>query len=214
MTEAEWWACSDAKAMLLFLLPNVSERKMRFFVAACARDLLAYRPAAAEIDGWGSAANFSAAIDRVEAYADGCGSLAGSMIWLESPNIHAAAFAVVGVDPDTDMQMRDPLEAITDFCVSPAHWLRDIFGPLPFRPPPLLDPTLLAWTDGIVTKLGRTIYEDRNCPDGTLNQEGLAVLADALEEAGCTDEPILAHLRGPGPHVRGCWPLDLILAKV
>jgi hypothetical protein len=39
----------------------------------------------------------------------------------------------------------------------------------------------------------------------------LVVLADALEEAGCQDWEFLAHLRGPGPHVRGCWALDLIL---
>jgi hypothetical protein len=41
----------------------------------------------------------------------------------------------------------------------------------------------------------------------------LAVLADALEEAGCNDAEILTHLRSPGPHVRGCWALDLILGK-
>src|SRR2546423_1792808 len=41
----------------------------------------------------------------------------------------------------------------------------------------------------------------------------LAVLGDALEEAGCTNEPILTHLRGPGPHVRGCWALDALLGQ-
>src|SRR5262249_44929487 len=39
------------------------------------------------------------------------------------------------------------------------------------------------------------------------------ILADALEEAGCSDESILSHLRSPGPHVRGCWALDLILSR-
>jgi hypothetical protein len=38
-------------------------------------------------------------------------------------------------------------------------------------------------------------------------------LADALEDAGCTDADILSHLRSPGPHVRGCWALDLLLGK-
>src|SRR5688572_16857480 len=38
----------------------------------------------------------------------------------------------------------------------------------------------------------------------------LSVLADALEEAGATGE-LVAHLRSPGPHVRGCWALDLVL---
>ena len=39
------------------------------------------------------------------------------------------------------------------------------------------------------------------------------VLADALEDAGCTNADLLAHCRGPGPHVRGCWAVDLILGK-
>jgi hypothetical protein len=41
----------------------------------------------------------------------------------------------------------------------------------------------------------------------------LPVLADALEEAGCTISDILDHCRGPGPHVRGCWVVDLLLGK-
>ena len=41
----------------------------------------------------------------------------------------------------------------------------------------------------------------------------LPILADALEDAGCTDQAILDHCRGAGPHVRGCWVVDLILGK-
>ena len=48
---------------------------------------------------------------------------------------------------------------------------------------------------------------------GHLDPVRLAILADALEEAGCNSIDILAHLRSPGPHVRGCWALDLILGK-
>jgi hypothetical protein len=50
-------------------------------------------------------------------------------------------------------------------------------------------------------------------PSGELDPVCLAILADALEEAGCTDPSILGHLRSPGPHVRGCWALDLVLGK-
>lgn len=39
------------------------------------------------------------------------------------------------------------------------------------------------------------------------------ILADALQDAGCGDEEILSHLRTPGQHYRGCWPVDLILGK-
>jgi hypothetical protein len=49
--------------------------------------------------------------------------------------------------------------------------------------------------------------------DGLLDPVRLAILADALEEAGCQDNDLLQHLRSPGPHVLGCWALDLILRK-
>jgi hypothetical protein len=82
--------------------------------------------------------------------------------------------------------------------------LRDLFGN-PFRPV-VVDPSWLAWNDGCVPKVARAIYDERRFAD-------LPVLADALEEAGCTDAELLGHLRGPGPHVRGCWPLDALLGK-
>jgi hypothetical protein len=41
----------------------------------------------------------------------------------------------------------------------------------------------------------------------------LPILADALEDAGCNDADILNHCRSDGPHVRGCWAVDLELGK-
>jgi hypothetical protein len=86
--------------------------------------------------------------------------------------------------------------------------LRDVFGN-PFRP---------VCVDGCsltpaAAALAQTAYAERVLPEGTLDPACLAVLADALEEAGCTDPAILGHLRGPGPHVRGCWVVDLILGR-
>jgi hypothetical protein len=84
--------------------------------------------------------------------------------------------------------------------------LRDIFGPLPFRPV-AVDPSWLSWNAGTVGELARVIYEERRFAD-------LPVLADALEEAGCTEEDILGHCRQQGQvHVRGCWVVDLLLGK-
>jgi hypothetical protein len=82
-----------------------------------------------------------------------------------------------------------------------ASLLRDIIGN-PFCPV-ALNP---AWLTPNVTALARSIYADRNFID-------LPILADALEEAGCTRPELLTHLRGPGPHVLGCWALDLVLNK-
>jgi hypothetical protein len=56
-----------------------------------------------------------------------------------------------------------------------AALLRDIFGPLPFRPV-AIDPGILQWNDGTVRLLAQSIYE-RQCFDR------LPILADALEDA-------------------------------
>jgi hypothetical protein len=94
-----------------------------------------------------------------------------------------------------------------------ADLLRDLFGPLPFRPVVIV-PSLFAWRDRTIVKLGRAVYEQRSLPDGRLDNARLAVLADALEEAGCSDKDLLGHLREQGAvHVRGCWCIDHLLAK-
>jgi hypothetical protein len=93
-----------------------------------------------------------------------------------------------------------------------AALLHDIFGN-PFHPALAVNPAWLAWRDGSVSRLARAAYEDRRLPEGTLDPARLAVLADALEEAGCSDADLLGHLRGPGPHVRGCSALDLVLGR-
>ncbi len=93
-----------------------------------------------------------------------------------------------------------------------AGLVRCIFGN-PFRPSPPIDPSVLTWNGGIVPGLAASAYEDRLLPSGQLEPSRLAVLADALEEAGCTGAGILEHLRGPGPHVRGCFLIDAILGK-
>lgn len=66
-----------------------------------------------------------------------------------------------------------------------------------------------SWLTPTVKALAEAAYEQR-LNNGTLDPDRLLVLADALEDAGCTDAEILQHLRGPGPHVGGCWVIDLL----
>jgi len=87
-------------------------------------------------------------------------------------------------------------------------FLREMFGN-PFRPVSI-NPT---WLTPIVRSLAQATYNNRILPSGTLDNARLAVLGDALEDAGCTNADILNHCRQPGEHVRGCWALDLLLGK-
>ena len=77
----------------------------------------------------------------------------------------------------------------------------DIIGN-PFRPI-TIDP---RWLTSNVVDLARVIYDERAF-------EKMPILADALMDAGCDSEEIINHCRGDGPHVRGCWVVDLILGK-
>jgi hypothetical protein len=79
--------------------------------------------------------------------------------------------------------------------------LRCLFGN-PFRPA-RFDP---SWRTCEVVTLAEGVYADRAF-------DRLPILADALEDAGCDDGNMLAHLRTDPDHARGCWVVDLILGK-
>jgi hypothetical protein len=82
--------------------------------------------------------------------------------------------------------------------------LRDIVGN-PFQSVSL-DPRVLLWEGGTCRKIAEGIYAE-----GAFDR--MPILHDALLDAGCADEELLTHCRNPKGHVRGCWALDLLLAK-
>lgn len=82
-----------------------------------------------------------------------------------------------------------------------ARVFRDLFGN-PFRPV-TADP---LWLTSTVVALASEMYESRDF-------RPMPILADALQDAGCDNDNILNHCRGPGPHVRGCWVVDAVLRK-
>ncbi len=79
--------------------------------------------------------------------------------------------------------------------------LRDVTGN-PFCPA-ALDP---AWRTTEAVALAKAIYAERAF-------DRLPILADALEDAGCDREELLRHCRGDGPHVRGCWAVDMVIDR-
>jgi hypothetical protein len=74
--------------------------------------------------------------------------------------------------------------------------------PIPLRTVSLDD----DWLTSTVVALAKQMYESRDFSP-------MPILADALQDAGCDSDDILSHCRGSGPHVRGCWVVDLVLGK-
>jgi hypothetical protein len=83
-----------------------------------------------------------------------------------------------------------------------ADILRELVGN-PYRPI-ARDPAWRRWNGRALLVLAGEMYESR---DFRL----VPLLADMLEDAGVTDPQLLDHLRGPGPHTRGCFAVDLVL---
>jgi len=80
------------------------------------------------------------------------------------------------------------------------HLLRCIFGN-PFR----LVAFAPAWRTSDAVALARGIHDDHAF-------DRMPILADALQDAGCTDEAVLNHCRDTKTsHARGCWVVDHVL---
>jgi hypothetical protein len=231
MTEAEWLECKDPQPMLEFLKGKATDRKLRLCACALGRRLwpLLTDPRSRQ------------AVAVSECYADGlvgkdelyvARNAAREVVLSRTPGIDlgAARMAIRAATRDGDSEG----DAIVWYTVNDAYAIAlqaavswdcgEVYGPArqpgiqaeqdrqalllrevfsnPFRPI-TLDPT---WATPAIVHLALSLYEERRFED-------MPVLADALEEAGCQDAAVLEHCRGPGPHVRGCWVIDLVLGK-
>ena len=211
MTEEQWLAGADPKPMLEYLRGKVSDRKLRLLACACCRRL------------WHLAKYDKGrrGVEAAERYADG---LAGkeelrAAREVDEPGWDALWSAAQYALKEKPQEATDRM-ALHYYLLHGAgtDWegerrvqcglVRETFGN-PFRPVAVKP----AWQAPQVVALAQAVYEERELPSGTLDTARLAVLADALEEAGCTDNDVLNHLRGAGRHVRGCWVVDLLLGK-
>jgi hypothetical protein len=224
MTEAEWLAATDPFELLDSVEADATERKTRLFADACCRRLARFLAAERSRN----------AIEVSDLYADGLASeeqliTAVSEADAKGPDVgvrHAigrvgltAAKAVIFLTPD--LFVNDVLIGVIHTMVSAggtspheaareayrseseahASLLRDIFGNF-FRPV-TVDP---SWLTSTAVSLAKQMYDARDF-------SAMPILADALQDAGCDSADVLDHCRGPGPHVRGCWVVDLVLGK-
>jgi hypothetical protein len=239
VTEAEWDACADPQPMLEFLRGTASDRKLRLFAVACCRHIWRLiadersRKAVEAAERFVEVPETCSELGKVRdgslrAVADATGDTESAP--LGHTKWHAACAAVFCTDePLRSDGARDASEEArrSESCYAfesanpgvevpypepepvsgsgHAALLRCVFGD-PFRPAPAADPSWLAWNGSTVAKLAAAVYDGRRFAD-------LPILADALEDAGCTDATILSHCRGGGEHVRGCWVVDLLTAR-
>jgi hypothetical protein len=227
MTEAEWLACTNPLPMLQFLRGKTSDRKLRLFACACARQLWhvlareewrrppddrsrrAVELAEAFVEGRASEEELRAAEGPAQAASnDAFWAAPYPAVEDHFPVMVAAAYAEAAVaaavaDTLADSDVLPELDLTRNTTGTEAAIVRCIFNP--FRAV-TIDPAWMAWNGGTIPKLAQAIYDERRFAD-------LPVLADALEEAGCDNADLLAHCRQPGEHVRGCWVVDLLLGK-
>jgi hypothetical protein len=229
MTEAEWLACNEPRPMIDHLREKKvnrnkrGRRKLRLFGCGCRRieDLLSARGrrwldvAERYADGDGESDYCVASKERPSGcYGQSARQLADLAAWhtlhsnffyvsATAPRLAAEANELAAWEREHRKHKHGAVEAREK--IHQATLLRDIFGN-PFHPSPVLPSAVLGWNDGTVHRMAEGIYEERAF-------DRLPILHDALLDAGCDDEDILAHCRSAGPHVRGCWALDLILGK-
>jgi hypothetical protein len=126
---------------------------------------------------------------------------------------YAAATSPTIAARNAALSARHGAQAAHAECLAQVELLRDIFF-TPFHLMSVIDSSVRTWNDGDIVNLATSIYGERSLPEGTLDVQRLAILGDALEEAGCTNVDILSHCRQPGAvHVWGCWLVDLLLEK-
>jgi hypothetical protein len=225
MTEQEWLAGLEPQRMIGFMWDKASERKRRLLAVACCRRVWRFMTDARSRETVQAAeahaeqqltrkALHGAWRNAEMAYAAAaCGNIY-EVMWATWAAVHASArnprehqACQSSWDATLPKSARRGAHSDADKAEQ-ARLIWELYGN-PFRPV-LAAP---AWLTPTVTALAQAANEERVLPEGGLDQGRLFVLADALEEAGCTDPTILGHLRGPGPHVRGCWPIDLALGK-
>jgi hypothetical protein len=230
MTETEWLECADPTPMLEFLRGKASERKLRLFACACCRRLWhlltdersrnAVEVAERFADGSGNKQALQIAKQEAEAAIESLLSLpfrpvmqaaaAGTVAVVNIEATEAARLAcgwarnvsLALAYEEMPVDLSGTKEKVfVDWGVEAAALYRCIFGN-PFRPLTLYS----SWLTPAVKALAQATYDD-------LALERLPSLVDELAKAGCANEEILGHCRGPGPHVRGCWVVDLVLGK-
>lgn len=120
------------------------------------------------------------------------------LLYLATTNQTVRLIDILGREVDAALETRLP--AVAAFERSP----HDASGmPLPA---PVIEPEWLSWNGGCVRAMAEGILTRRAF-------DGLPILADALQDAGCENPVVLDHCRTNSAHTANCWVLRSLLAK-
>jgi hypothetical protein len=222
VTEAEWNACSDTQGMLEFVREQASERKLRLFAVACCRRIwhIMDEPCQASVmtaenfaDGNATEEELNDAYEVAFKLYSSTNELAG--VGTSSAEAASDAACPTQMKNHAGYAARDAVTAIECTCqtdeeaekaILTAQAMQMRIARCVFRNPFRLIAIDPAWRTATVAALAEAIYVERAF-------DRLPILADALQDAGCTNADILGHCRQGGDHVRGCWVVDLLLGK-
>jgi len=207
MTEDEWLLSSDPRDLLAMLDAEFSDRKLRLFATGCCRmnwwhlreygghqdfiDALELRT-----DGLIGEDEFEEVRSGVQRFISRFPIALSVTACGEPDTIHAAHYASIYSAEGGGLPSSYPAHRAKQ-----CDLFREILGN-PFRPV-AFDP---SWRTSTAVAIAKGMYDSRDF-------SAMPILADALQDAGCEHADILDHCRGPGPHVRGCWVVDLVLGK-
>jgi hypothetical protein len=202
MTEQEAMNCTDPRKTLEYLLGKGSKRQLRLFACGVWRRTVEKWPAEP------SSQRQLLLLDVAERYCDGLATgreLALSRKSAESKG-RAIQFCLSRFCSYRILNFSEELSMFSfenpEFSIrSQIEIIRGILGNSQHA---IIRNS--TWLTPKVKTLAQTIYDKRAF-------DRLPILADALEEAGCDNAEMIAHCRGPGPHVRGCWVVDLISGR-
>lgn len=209
LTRTAWYDCPEPERMLPVLQQRgrIPDRRYRRFICACARLLspgadetpilcealvVAERYAAGNAQTTDLHAAQRAILDSPQMKWEG-----GNALWnvvlcaVEKSAVHSAMIAIQFMNYKDLVLDRSIAGLIHEYLGSPFASVK-------------VEEAWLSWKNGLVVGLAQVVHDESAF-------DRMPILADALEDSGCTDTDILRHLRGATPHVRHCWVLDTLL---
>jgi hypothetical protein len=218
VSSAAWGSCTDPGVMLHAVRGKADDHSLRLFACACVREIfaLARDPRSRQ------------AVEVAELFAEGKASAEALDAARKEANAaelavpHAARFAALATTkPDAWIAAWDASWDAAEAVATPRKEDGKSIAPIPFDEvrahqaqllralvppptPPAIDPSWLRWNDSTVFRIAQGIREQQRYQD-------LPILADALAEAGCTDEAILS-CRVRSPNLKSSWIVDALLS--